>query len=65
MSFLKVILQAIRERRLPMLGWASGDVIRSKCPRCGKPIMLAKVEAGKPAFKCPACGEEGTWKAGA
>ncbi|QEH34915.1 hypothetical protein OJF2_34600 [Aquisphaera giovannonii] len=64
MSLLKVIVQAIRERRLPSLGWASGGVIRSGCPRCGEPIVLSKVEAGRPAFRCPACGEGGAWKAG-
>lgn len=61
MTLWKVITQAVRERRLPMFGWSSGDFIRAKCPGCGKPILLSKVEPGEPAFRCPACGEEGAW----
>lgn len=62
MSLLKVFLQAIRERRLPMLAWSRGDAIRSKCPRCRAAITLSEVAPGEQAFQCPACGEQGTWK---
>ena len=46
MSLIRVILQAIRERRLLMFAWSRNDTIHSNCPRCRAPIMLAKVEAG-------------------
>jgi hypothetical protein len=61
MRLFRVILQAIRDRRLPMFAWA-GDRIRSTCPRCRAVVTLSTIATGKRAFKCPACGEEGTWK---
>ena len=65
MSLLKVIVQAIRERRLPMFAWSRDGTITAKCPRCRAPIALSKMAAEGQAFKCPACGEEATWKADA
>jgi predicted RNA-binding Zn-ribbon protein involved in translation (DUF1610 family) len=65
MSALKVLLQAIREWRLPMIAWSRHDEMRSRCPRCGESITLSLVAVGKRAFKCPVCGEVGTWKADA
>ncbi len=63
MSLFKVLLQAIRERKLPMFAWSRGGSISSRCPRCRAPIALTEVAAGKHAFKCVSCGEEATWRA--
>ena len=63
MSLLKVIMQAIREWRLPMFGLSRNGVALSRCPRCRAPITLTKVVAGEPAFRCASCGEEAMWKA--
>jgi predicted RNA-binding Zn-ribbon protein involved in translation (DUF1610 family) len=63
MSLLKVILQAIRERRLPMIAWSGAEGTSSRCSRCRAPITLTRVAEGKQAFRCPSCGEEGVWKA--
>jgi endogenous inhibitor of DNA gyrase (YacG/DUF329 family) len=65
MTLLKVIMQAIRERKLPMFGWSWGDTISAKCPQCHAAILLSKIEAGRQSFKCPACGEAATWVADA
>jgi hypothetical protein len=65
MSLFRVILRAIRERRLPMLAWSRGDNIRSRCPQCRAPVVLSEVREGERAFTCPACGVAGTWKADA
>jgi hypothetical protein len=63
MSLIRVILQAIRERRLPMFGWSRNGTLHSSCPRCRAPIMMSKIEAGKQAFTCSSCGESAVWKA--
>ena len=63
MSLLKVLLEAIRERKFPMIAWSGVDGISSRCPRCRASITLTKVAEGKQALKCPSCGEEATWKA--
>jgi hypothetical protein len=61
MSFLKVLLQTIRERKLPMFAWSRGGAIHSRCPRCSAAIKLSAISSGAQAFQCQACGEEGTW----
>jgi hypothetical protein len=63
MSLLKVFLQAIRERKLPMFAWLRGRTIQSRCPRCRAPITLSRQVTEGQAFMCQACGESGVWKA--
>jgi hypothetical protein len=64
MGILKLIFSCIKERKMPQFLWKHCDgTVLGKCPRCKASVAYSKIEVGEQAFKCLACGEEGTWKA--
>ena len=43
------------------LVWRFCSGLKGKCPTCGNVVAFAEIETGATAFRCPHCGEQGTW----
>jgi hypothetical protein len=62
MNLLTVLIDAIKQRKLPMIVLSrDGLSASSKCPRCKAPVNLSFGAAGEHAFECASCGERGVW----